>query len=223
MSKFNFIRNLRLKRNLSENWGKFKQQFEIYLEASGDNVKSVNTRVAIFFNFAREDAVEIYNNFDFAEADNGKKLDKVIEKFENYCNPRENVNFERHQFWQSTRDVTETIDHFVTRRSKVKSCVFKEGSEDMIRDCFIFNMRGHGVKERLLREDELTLVQAINMARAAETSNQQIHKMDNYSVGSSVDNIRQSKHKSSFAKADATRQWKNLIHCKYCCGGSHVT
>nr|XP_039255361.1 uncharacterized protein K02A2.6-like [Styela clava] len=222
MSKFNSPRNLSLEGNLSENWRKFKQQFEIYLEASGDNIKSDITKVAILLNFAGEDAVEIYNNFDFAEADDRKKLDKVIEKFENYCNQRKNVVFERHQFWQSSQDVTETIDQFVTKlRSKVKSCAFKEEPEDMIRDCFIFNMRDHGVKERLLREDELTLVQAINMARAAETSKQQIHKMDNYSIGSSVDNIRQSKNKNSFDKTGTRQQWKNIRHCKYC-GGSHV-
>jgi hypothetical protein len=35
-------------------------------------------------NFAGEDAIEVFNTFEFSAGDD-KKLDKVIEQFERYC------------------------------------------------------------------------------------------------------------------------------------------
>ena len=53
------------------------------------------------------------------------------------------------------------MDQFVTRlKNKVKSC------EYMVRDLI--------VKERLLKEDKLTLEKAISMARVSEASKEQI-------------------------------------------------
>jgi len=53
--------------------------------------------------FAGEDAIEVFYTFQFPEGDE-KKLNKVLEQFERYCNPRKkNVVFERYQFWQITQ------------------------------------------------------------------------------------------------------------------------
>ena len=106
--------------NTSENWRRFKQQFDIYITASGSEKKGDEVKIAILLNFAGEDAIEVFNTFQFAEGD-AKKLDKVLEQFERYCNPRKNVVFERHQFWQITQKDSETVDQFVTRlKNKVK-------------------------------------------------------------------------------------------------------
>ena len=47
----------------------------------------------------------------------------------------------------------------------------------MIRDKFVFSILNLAVKERLLREDKLTLEKAISMARASEASKEQIKAM----------------------------------------------
>ena len=161
----------------TENWRRFKQQFDIYITASGSEKKGDEVKIAILLNFAGEDDIEVFNTFQFAEGDKNK-LDKVLEKFEQYCNPRKNVVFERHQFWQTTQKDSETVDQFVTRlKNKVKSCEYPPPVDDMLRDKFVFSIRDLQVKERLLREEKLTLEKAISMARSSEASKEQIKVM----------------------------------------------
>ena len=162
--------------NTSENWRRFKQQFDIYITASASEKKGNEVKIAILLNFAGEDAIEVFNTFQFAEGD-ANKLDKVLEKFEQYCNPRKNVVFERHQFWQITQKDSETVDQFVTRLKNVKSCEYPPPVDDMLRDKFVFSIRNLQVKERLLREEKLTLEKAISMARSSEASKEQIKAM----------------------------------------------
>ena len=47
----------------------------------------------------------------------------------------------------------------------------------MLRDKFVFSIRDLQVKERLLREEKLTLERAISMARSSEASKEQIKAM----------------------------------------------
>ena len=128
-------------------------------------------------NFAAEDTIEVFNILQFAEGDE-KKLSKALEQFEQYCNPRKNVVFERHQFWQITQKDTETVDQFVTHlKNKVKSCECLSPVDDMVRDKFVFSIRDLLLKERFLREEKLTQDKAISMARASEASKEQIKAM----------------------------------------------
>jgi Arc/MetJ-type ribon-helix-helix transcriptional regulator len=145
---------------------------------SGSEDKDDPIKIAILLNFAGEDAIEVFKTFEFSAGDD-KKLDKVIEQFERYCNPRKNVVFERYQFWKITQRDSETVDQFVTRlKNKVKSFEYTS-VDDMVRDKFVFSIQDLTVKERLLREEKLTLEKAsISMARAAEASKEQIKVMN---------------------------------------------
>ena len=80
--------------NTSENWRRFKQQCDIYLTVSGREKKDNSVKIAILVNFAGEEAIEVFSTFQFAEGDE-KKLYKVFDEFERYCNPRKNLVFER--------------------------------------------------------------------------------------------------------------------------------
>ena len=90
-------------------------------------------KIAILLNFSGKDATEVFNTFQFPKGDE-KKLNKVLEQFEQYRNPRKNVVFERYQFWQITQKDSETVDQFVTQlKNKVKSCKYS-AVDDMVRD-----------------------------------------------------------------------------------------
>lgn len=93
MDSFHKPSALSLDGNTSENWRRFKQQFDIYLTASGKGNKADEVKIAILLNFAGEDTINVFNTFQFAEGDK-KKLDKDLERFEQYRNPRKNVVFE---------------------------------------------------------------------------------------------------------------------------------
>ncbi|UYV68079.1 hypothetical protein LAZ67_5002987 [Cordylochernes scorpioides] len=83
--------------NLSENWKRFKQRFEIYLEASGLNEKKDNTKTAIFLNIAGENAIDIYNNFKFDKEEDKYNPDIILKQFEDYCDPLKNTTNRRSQ------------------------------------------------------------------------------------------------------------------------------
>ena len=99
--------------NTSKNWRRFKQQYDIYLTALGNEKKDDSIKIAILLNFAGEDTIEAFNTFQFPKG-HKKKLDKVLEQFKRYCNPRMNTIFEQYHFWQITQKDLETVDQFVT-------------------------------------------------------------------------------------------------------------
>ena len=177
MDSFHKPSALSLDGNTSENWRRFKLQFDIYLTASGKGNKADEVKIAILLNFSGEDAIEVFNTFQFAEGDENK-LDKVPEQFEQYCNPRKNVVFERYQFWQITQKDFETVGQFVTRlKNKLKSFQYPSPVNDMLRDKIVFSIRDIQVKERLLRDEKLTPKRVISMARSSEASKEQIKDM----------------------------------------------
>lgn len=80
--------------NLSENWRRFRQRFELYLTAIGGASKPDKVQSSLFLHVAGE----VYNTFTFEEDDDKHKLTKIMEKFENYCNPKKNITYERYTF-----------------------------------------------------------------------------------------------------------------------------
>ena len=51
--------------------------------------------------------------FNAAEGDD-KNIGKVLEKLEEYCEPRKNVSCERYKFFSRAQESGETIDQYVT-------------------------------------------------------------------------------------------------------------
>ena len=78
---------LNLDGNIANNWRHWKQQFKIFSLTSGLSGKDVKIQTATFLHVVRTEALEIYNTITW-ETDNDKsKVDKITEKFNEYCNP----------------------------------------------------------------------------------------------------------------------------------------
>ena len=76
--------------NLLENWRRFQQQFEIHMTATGIAEKENSIKSSTFLHVIGPDSLEIYNTFTWATDGDNMKLDKIMEKFKAYCNPRKN-------------------------------------------------------------------------------------------------------------------------------------
>ncbi|KAL1268589.1 hypothetical protein QQF64_033952 [Cirrhinus molitorella] len=64
-----------------------------------------------------------------------------------------------------------TIDKYVTElKQKSKDCEFGSTESDMIRDKIAFSISDQRLKERLLRETNLTLEKTVDICRAAEAA-----------------------------------------------------
>lgn len=74
--------------NVSAEWKTFKQCFFNYELASGSNAESDEKRTAIFLKIIGKDALKVYNTFSWNQESDKQKINEVISKFEEYCNPR---------------------------------------------------------------------------------------------------------------------------------------
>lgn len=84
--------------NLAENWRRWRARFENYLIATECNKKSEVTQCAQLLHYIGEEAYEIYTTFSINEGEKDK-LKELIQKFESHFLPKENLVYERHQFF----------------------------------------------------------------------------------------------------------------------------
>ena len=87
------------------------------------------------------------------------------------------------------------MDRFITElRQKSKDCEFGRNEDDMIRDKLVFSINNIRLKERLLRDNALTLRRAMDTCRSAELAKSQIQAMQTSQVvqDTSVDALRKA-------------------------------
>ncbi|XP_063899929.1 uncharacterized protein K02A2.6-like [Zophobas morio] len=164
--------------NIPANWKRFRSNFEIYAEATGCYAKGDSVAVATFLHIVGEEAREIFETFEFEKDDERKDIKKVIAKFEDYFVPKVNPSVERNKFYNRVQEKEEPFDTFVTDLKRIAAdCAFGEFKQEMLRDRIVCGVTDARVKDRLLREKNLTLGKAIEIGRAAEVTEQHMKKM----------------------------------------------
>ena len=111
------------------------------------------------------EAQEIEKQFTLAAGEK-KDFETIIKKFKDYCQPRKNVVFERYRFWQRDQAKGESVDTWLKDiKIHASSCGFEEQRDLMLRDTLVFGVQDERVKERILREPELTLEKTVDICR----------------------------------------------------------
>ncbi|GFN80779.1 polyprotein [Plakobranchus ocellatus] len=106
---------------------------------------------------------------------------------------KENITVERYKFNSRNQTKTETFDQYVTDlKNLAKNCKFGNLQDELIRDKIVCGIANEKIKERLLREDKLTLDKAIDIFRAAEESQKHV-KMFETDVNLSVNKIKKNR------------------------------
>ncbi|GAA6082352.1 transcription factor E3 isoform X1 [Tachysurus ichikawai] len=96
MDQFKLSSPLVLTGNVSENWRRWEQRFQIYMTASGAEEKAAKVQVAILLHALGEDTLDVYNTLDVAQADEAElTVDDILYAFKTYCQPKKNTVFER--------------------------------------------------------------------------------------------------------------------------------
>ena len=153
---------LSLQGNISDNWRRWKQRFTIYVTASKLNTEEI--KAATFLHVVGEDALELYNTFTWEADGDQHNMEKIMEKFEAYCNPKKNVTWERHVFNTRAQKSGETIDEYVTDlRSKARTCEFGDLMDSLIRDRIVCGIEDDATRKQLLKEKDLSLQKAIDI------------------------------------------------------------
>ena len=154
--------------SVAENWKRFKQKFEIFVIASCNEKKSNKEKCCMLLNLAGEQAIGFFNTFTFEEGEKDDDPEVLMRKFEDYCNPKRNITYERHLFNTRGQGANETIDAYVTELRLQANCEFGALCNELIRDRIVVGIRDDSVRSRLLREPDLNLQKAVDICRAAE-------------------------------------------------------
>ena len=199
--------------NNAKNWREFKEQLQWFLAGTESGEKSDAVKIGIMLSHAGKEAREVYKTLTWAADGDKDKFDKVLEAFEQFCAPQKNILYERHGFWSLHQEEGEAIDAYVTRlKLKIDSCEYdKTGwppavKLELTRDKFIFGLLDDALKERLLREVDLSLQRAVSLAQRSESSKTQAKAMSIQSI-------------TTF-QCDEVKQWSQkggtLIACGQC-------
>ena len=197
--------------NIADNWKKFKQELNLYMVATGLDKKNDQQKIALLLHIAQSAAIELYNTFTFPNDEEGNSTetyDAVVKKFEGYCNPKRNTTYERHIFFSTSQAEGESIEAYVTNlKTKAQTCGFEHLRDGLIRDRLILGIQNNRLRERLLREEDLSLEKAVQLCKAAECAERQVSVMQDSAAAASVMTIQ---HKQG------QRRERNRRNCGYC-------
>ncbi|KAL4719941.1 hypothetical protein ACJJTC_019252 [Scirpophaga incertulas] len=208
----------------AEGYKKWLQLFQLYLRASGGINQDEETQIAVLLHCMGEQCVEIYNTFNFNDEEE-KKFDSVIDQFNKYFIPIQNECFNSHIFFSRNQLDGEKIDSYVTELKKLASdCNFGELKNRLIRDRIVAGIIDSRLRDRLLRETDLTMEKCIMICKSAEIISEQTQR---FQTSESVHPVY--KKKSLSQKIELGRCTTNKNQNEYrrksfvCsrCGGQH--
>ena len=136
----------------AELWRRFKTAWMNYSVATGLNEKSETVQVATLLTVIGEEAREVYATFTWDTEGDEKKINAVLAKFQQYCQPRRNIPFERYKFNRRAQELGESYDQYRTALRKLADeCQFGTITPDeLLSDRLVFGIRDSKVRERLL-------------------------------------------------------------------------
>lgn len=196
--------------NLRRNWQLFRQTWKNYETATQLNGKPDDQRIATLLTVIGQDALEVYNTFQFTNAEE-VTIEDVLDKFESYCVPQSNITFERYKLLSRKQHSAESINEYVTcLKNLASSCEFGELSNSLVKDAMVLGVHDERLRETLLRELKLSLEKAISIARAAENAKTQATQIK--SQEHDVETLNKVKH----FKANRNSKPADVIKCKFC-------
>ena len=138
--------------NLATNWNAWKKAWTRYEVATGVNrqeqLVSLNMLSVI-----GKDATKAFDGFELGETQDDSKTEDVLAKFDEYCEPRTQVIYERYRFNNRNQEPGESIASYLTElRTIAKNCQHESITPDeILRDRSVLGIRDDKMRERLLR------------------------------------------------------------------------
>ncbi|CAI5660683.1 unnamed protein product [Oreochromis niloticus] len=196
--------------NLSRTWKTWRDEFMLYVELTMDS-DGEQKKVSLFSYLVGESGRELLDTLMGDTARDQWTVKDIIEKFDNHCNPVVNETVERYRFFTRNQGASETIDSYVTElKLLTKTCNFGVIRDSLIRDRIVCGLNNPSLRERLLREKNMTLDACIQHCRAAELSRENSKTIS----GAAVEEVH--------AVRGAARQKRigDTVDCKFC-GRTH--
>ena len=120
--------------NESQNVKRVKQKWSNYELAIGIAKEERPIRVAAFLTLIGDEELNVYIVSTLESGEDKVKMDKVLEYFENYCDPRKNTIYQRYLFFSRGQESGESIDKYATvLRDMTDSCESQDLKDSLIR------------------------------------------------------------------------------------------
>ena len=105
------------------------------------------------------------------------KLQPVIDKFDEYLNPRKNITFLRFKFFSYNQGECQLFEDCVTElQARSQHCEFEDLRYSLIRDKIVLGVQDKKIQIRLLRKTDLSLHKATSICRAVEEVKSKLKK-----------------------------------------------
>ena len=165
--------------NVAERWKRFYHAWSNYALTTELNEKQEPVQVSTLLTIIGEDARDVFSTFDLSNPDDKEKIEPVLQRFAKYCQPRKNIPFEQLRFNNRSQQAGETYDQYKTALRKLaEGCEFHTITpEEILRDRLVFGIGDVKVRERLLRESQLTLKKTDEMCLVSESTAAQLKEV----------------------------------------------
>ena len=168
---------LSLARDTEQEWRLFKQKYEPYMLASGLDKKPDDVRVVLLLTLTLggDELLRIYNATDGTTSEPSKVLHTVLSKMDNYFTPTKLTIASRNRFGSCKQNTGESFDSYMTRlKSLIKHCDYGSECDDALRDQLVFGCQEDKLQEKFLREETLSLADALTICQSHESSRKQM-------------------------------------------------
>lgn len=211
--------------NISQNWREFEQELKLYFVATDLTKKSSERKSAILLTLVGKEGRRIFTSFGLSEQDS-KNCEYLLDKFREFCSPRENITFERYQLFNRRQKPLETFDAWLTDLKCIASrCQLGALHDELILVQVVSGTRDDKMKQRMLQEENLTLKKAESMSKAKEIACMQLNEMkrqtteDTSSYPQEIKYMKKNYHQN---QTSSNRQfYKKTSNCYKCGGTTH--
>ena len=210
--------------NISHGWKTWSKHFDFFLTATESDEKSDKVKTSILLSCIGPKGREIYETFQFATEGDRFILDTVLEKFTAYCNPRKNITIIRHKFFTYKQQEGQSFNDYVIELKKRSSeCEFGNLQDSLVKDMIVCGVIDNSLRERLLRDADLTLDKAIASGHAAEETRLHAKELNSFQNNVEVNKVSRKqgydvRKKTTSNKFDkqSKKSWDVIKRCKFC-------
>lgn len=117
---------LQLTGNLSEQWKRFKQKFDLFIVATTtkEQPRTEAAKAALLLSVAGDEALDVFNTFKFEAQESKEDYSTIVQKFESYCSEVSNEVHERYLFRSRKQADGEPFEKFLRDlKSKLRSAI----------------------------------------------------------------------------------------------------
>jgi hypothetical protein len=156
--------------NIAQKWRTFKDEFDIFMAATGLDEKPQKRQVKVLLNLIGANGRAVYETFTFQSNEDNRTLKEVCDAFSDHCIPKQNELLERQIFRQRQQNQGETVNQFVSALKKLaNTCNFGDAKDSVIRDQLVAGLLpDEKLADKLYDEANLSLERAVQICNTHE-------------------------------------------------------